>query len=65
MKGSDKENNRPEAYPKPTESDTQMKNQNEFTERESAHRSEDMPVHSGQEQNEESQRSREQRRDLL
>ncbi len=65
MKGSDKENNRPEAYPKPTETDAQMKNQDEYTERQSATRSEDMPVHSGHEQNNESPQQREERRDML
>jgi hypothetical protein len=65
MKGSDKKNDRPEAYPKPTETDAQLKNQNEYTERESAHRSEDMPVHGGNEQNSEPERKREERRDIL
>lgn len=65
MKGSDKENNRPEAYPKPTETDAQMKNQDEYTERQSATRSEDMPTHAGHEQNNESPQQREERRDML
>jgi hypothetical protein len=59
------ENNRPEAYPKPTETDSQLKNQDEYTERQSASRSEDMPVHGGKEQNNESPKKREERRDLL
>lgn len=65
MKGSDKKNERPEAYPKPTETDAQMKNQDEYTERQSASRSEDMPVHGGNEQNKETVVKREQRRDIL
>ena len=65
MKGSDKKNERPEAYPKPTETDAQMKNQDEYTERQSSHRSEDMPVHGGREQNNEPVRKREERRDIL
>ena len=36
-------NERPEAYPKPTQTDQQLKNQNEFTETESSRRSEDQP----------------------
>lgn len=35
---------RPEAYPKPTETDNMMKNQDEFTERQSNRTSEQMPV---------------------
>jgi hypothetical protein len=65
MKGSDKENNRPEAYPKPTETDSQNKNQDEFTERQSASRSEDMPVHGGKQQDAEPEHKREARRDIL
>lgn len=65
MKGSDKKNDRPEAYPKPTETDTQNKNQDEYTERQSASRSEDMPVHGGKQQEAEPDRKREERRDIL
>jgi len=63
MKSND--NGRPEAYPKPTETDSQLKNQDEYTERQSASRSEDMPVHGGKEQNNEPPKKREERRDLL
>ena len=35
---------RPEAYPKPTETDNMMKNQDEYTERQSSRTSEQMPV---------------------
>ena len=35
---------RPEAYPKPTETDNMMKNQDEYTERQSSRTSEPMPV---------------------
>lgn len=61
----DKKTERPEAYPKPTETDAQMKNQDEYTERQSARRSEDMPTHGGQDQNKEPRRKREERRDIL
>ena len=64
MNSNDK-NESGEAYPKPTETDAQMKNQDEYTERQSAIRSEDMPVHGGKEQNSEPQRKREERRDML
>jgi len=64
MKSSDKDE-RPESYPKPTETDAQMKNQDEFTERQSASRSEDMPVHGGKEQNKEPEQKRQERRDFL
>ena len=40
---SDKDK-RPEAYPKPTETDNMMKNQDEYTERQSSRTSEQMPV---------------------
>lgn len=65
MKGSNKENERPESYPKPTETDAQLKNQDEYTERQSANRSEDMPVHGGKEQNAETAQKRRERRDML
>lgn len=65
MKGSDEKNERPEAYPKPTETDAQMKNQDEYTERQSASRSEDMPVHGGKDQNKEPEKKRQERRDIL
>lgn len=44
---------RPEAYPKPTQTDQQLKNQNEFTERQSSRRSEDMPVDNAMQEDEE------------
>ncbi len=48
-----KENDqRPEAYPKPTETDQQLKNQNEFTERQSSRKSEDMPVDNAMQEDE-------------
>lgn len=51
---SDKEKQqRPEAYPKPTETDTQMKNQDEYTERQSSRTSEDMPLNNATERNSE------------
>lgn len=51
---SDKEKQeRPEAYPKPTETDTQMKNQDEYTERQSSRTSEDMPLNNTTERNSE------------
>lgn len=62
---SDKKQERPKAYPKPTETDAQMKDQDEYTERKSSSRSEDMPVHGGNEQNKETKRKREERRDIL
>lgn len=62
---SDKKQERPEAYPKPAETDSQMQNQDEYTERKSNSRSEDMPVHGGNEQNAEPKRKREERRDIL
>lgn len=65
MKRSDDKNERLEAYPKPTETDGQLKNQDEFTERQSARRSEDMPVHGGKEQNREPVKKRQERRDIL
>ena len=65
MIGNNNTNDRPESYPKPTETDAQLKNQDEYTERQSASRSEDMPVHGGKEQNNEPERKREERRDLL
>ena len=40
---------RPEAYPEPTETDNQMKNQDEYTERQSSRTSEQMPVQGGSE----------------
>lgn len=65
MKGSDEKNERPEAYPKATETDAQLKNQDEYTERQSASRSEDMPVHGGKDQNKEPEKKRQERRDIL
>jgi len=65
MKGSNKKNDRPEAYPKPTDTDAQMKNQDEYTERQSDRRSEDVPSHGGKNQNKESQRRREARGGIL
>jgi hypothetical protein len=65
MKNRANKNERPEAYPKPTETDAQMKSQDEYTERQSARRSEDMPVHGGKEQDKEPKRKREERRDIL
>jgi hypothetical protein len=56
---------RPIAYPKPTETDAQQKNQNEYTEHQSGHRSEDMPAHSGKQQNRETGKKRPERRDIL
>ena len=43
----DKDNDRPLAYPKPTETDSQLKNQDEYTERQSGRNSEDLPTHGG------------------
>jgi hypothetical protein len=57
MKNSAKKNERPEAYPKPTETDAQMKNQDEYTERQSGRRSEDMPMHGGKQQASEPKRA--------
>lgn len=65
MKSSDNKGERPVAYPKPTETDSQMKNQDEYTERQSAQRSEDMPAHGGKQQDAEPERKREERRDVL
>lgn len=65
MKSSDKKDDRPVAYPKPTQTDTQLKNQDEYTERQSGNRSEDMPVHGGKQQNKEPQKKRQERRDIL
>jgi len=65
MKSSDKKDERPVAYPKPTETDAQSKNQDEFTERQSASRSEDMPVHGGKHHHKESPKKRPERRDIL
>jgi len=62
---SDKKQDRPEAYPKPTETDAQLKNQDEYTERQSNRRSEDMPTHGGKQQSNEPKRKREERRDIL
>ena len=39
--------NRPLAYPKPTETDVQLQNQDEYTERQSSRNSEDLPLHGG------------------
>ena len=64
MKGGNK-HERPEAYPKPTETDAQMKNQDEYTERQSNRRSEDMPAHAGKNQNKEPKRKRAEHRDIL
>lgn len=47
MKKNDKETERPLAYPRPTETDQQLKNQNEYTERQSNRTSEDLPAHGG------------------
>ena len=38
---------RPLAYPKPTETDVQLQNQDEYTERQSSRNSEDLPTHGG------------------
>ena len=65
MKSSARKNERPEAYPKPTETDAQMKNQDEYTERQSGRRSENMPVHGGKEQHKEPKRKRVEHRDIL
>lgn len=43
----DKKEDRPLAYPKPTETDTQLQNQDEYTERQSSRNSEDLPLHGG------------------
>lgn len=43
----EKKIDRPEAYPKPTQTDQQMKTQDEYTERQSSRNSEDLPVHGG------------------
>ena len=43
----DKKEDRPLAYPKPTETDTQLQNQDEYTERQSGRNSEDLPLHGG------------------
>ena len=43
----DKDKDRPLAYPKPTETDSQLKNQDEYTERQSSRNSEDLPTHGG------------------
>jgi len=44
----DKEKNeRPLAYPKPTQTDVQLQNQDEYTERQSNRNSEDLPTHGG------------------
>jgi hypothetical protein len=63
MKSSDKKDNHPVAYPKHTETDAQMKNQDEFTERQSGRRSEDMPAHGGKQQKPGHKRT--ERRDIL
>jgi hypothetical protein len=47
MKSDKDKNERPLAYPKPTETDVQLKNQDEYTERQSARNSEDLPAHGG------------------
>jgi len=65
MKHKQISNDRPEAYPKPTETDAQMKNQDEYTERQSSRHSENMPAHGGKQQNKEPKRKREERRDIL
>ena len=44
---SNDKDKRPEAYPKPTETDNMMKNQDEYTERQSSRTSEQMPVQDG------------------
>ena len=44
---NNKNNDRPIAYPKPTETDSQLKNQDEYTERQSPRNSEDLPAHGG------------------
>jgi hypothetical protein len=56
---------RPIAYPKPIETDAQQKDQNEYTEHQSDHRSEEMPAHSGKQQNRETGKKRPERRDIL
>jgi hypothetical protein len=65
MKSSDKKDDRPVAYPKSTETDAQLKNQDEFTERQSNSRSENMPARGGNEQTQEPKKKRPERRDIL
>lgn len=65
MKHKEIKNDRPEAYPKPTETDAQMKNQNEYTERQSSRHSDDMPANVGQQMGKDAKRKREERRDIL
>ena len=38
---------RPLAYPKPTQTDVQLQNQDEYNERQSSRNSEDLPNHGG------------------
>ncbi len=47
MKNDKEKNDRPTAYPKPTETDVQLKNQDEYTERQSDRHSEDLPAQGG------------------
>jgi len=65
MKRNETSQERPEAYPKPTETDAQMKNQDEYTERQSARRSENMPAHGGKNLDKEPKRKRQEHRDIL
>ena len=65
MKSNDNKDERPVSYPKPTETDAQLKNQDEYTERQSASRSEDMPTHGGKPQDKEPAKKRQERRDIL
>jgi hypothetical protein len=65
MKSSNKKTERPESYPKPTETDAQLENQDEYTERQGARRTEDMPVHGDKPQDNKPQRKREERWDIL
>ena len=47
MKNNKEKDERPLAYPKPTETDVQLQNQDEYTERQSSRNSEDLPAHGG------------------
>ena len=58
-------NDRPEAYPKPTETDAQMKNQNEYTERQSSRHSDDMQTNVGKTMKKEPKPKRHEHRDIL
>lgn len=58
-------NDRPEAYPKPTETDAQMKNQNEYTERQSSRHSDDMQTNVDKTMKKEPKHKRHEHRDIL